>query len=86
MNKPATRRRKTSKIGGKRGRGSKKTKAATRRKNRGGGLLESVVGLRNVKYINLLEKRLVNNCDDYEWVQEQRVSSMRMRREKKDYK
>lgn len=83
MSKYATRRRKTSRNDGKLCRRTKK--ASTRRKRRGGGLLESVVGLRNVKYINILEKRLVNNCNDYEWVQQQRESTMRLRRDKKDY-
>ena len=58
----------------------------TRKHKRGGGLLGSIVGLRNIKYINLLENRLVNKCGDYEWVQQQRVSSMRMKRDRKDYK
>jgi hypothetical protein len=66
--------------GGKRGKSHKKN---TRK--RGGGILGSIVGLRNIKYINILEKRLVNKCNDYDWVQEQRVGSMRMKRSRKDY-
>lgn len=76
---------KTRKLKSKR---EKKTRGnkRTRKHKRGGGLLESIVGLRNIKYINLLENRLVNKCGDYEWVQQQRVSSMRMKRDRKDYK
>lgn len=68
------------KRSGKRG---KSQKNVTRK--RGGGLLGSIVGLRNIKYINILEKRLVDKCNDYDWVQEQRVGSMRMKRSRKDY-
>jgi hypothetical protein len=75
---------KTRKLKSKR---EKKTRGKrTRKRKRGGGLLGSIVGLRNIKYINLLENRLVNKCGDYEWVQQQRVSSMRMKRDRKDYK
>ena len=65
--------------------GKRKGRARRTRKRLGGGLLDSIVGLRNINYIKLLEKRLVTKCNDYEWVQQQRVASMRMKKDRKDY-
>ena len=76
---------KTRKVKGKQEK-KRRVNRRTRKGKHGGGLLDSIVGLRNIKYINLLENRLVNKCNDYEWVQQQRVSSMRMKRDRKDYK
>ena len=66
---------------------SKGRKPNTRKtRRRGGGLFSSAVTLRNIGYIDLLEKRLVNNCNDYDWVQEQRKGSWRLTRDKSSYK
>jgi len=70
---------------------SKKTRQRRRSRSRktrrrGGGLLSSVVTLRNIGYIDKLEKRLVNKCNDYDWVQEQRKGSLRLKKDKNAYK
>jgi len=41
-------------------------------KKKGGGILYAPVAVRNVQYIKTLENRLVNKCNDYEWVQARR--------------
>lgn len=68
----------------KHSKGRKPTTRKTRR--RGGGIFGSIVTLRNINYIDLLEKRLVNKCNDYDWVQEQRKGSLRLTRDKSSYK
>ena len=65
-------------------RGGRRRSRKTRR--RGGGIFSNIVTVRNIHYIELLEKRLVNKCNDYDWVQQQRASSLRLKKDKKDYK
>ena len=61
-------------------------RSARKTRRRGGGIFGNIVTIRNIRYIELLEKRLVNKCNDYDWVQEQRTSSLRLKKDKKDYK
>ena len=78
------------------GRGTKSKRRRTRTTNRrrrpkktrrrGGGILDNIVTIRNVHYIDMLEKRLVNKCNDYDWVQQQRRASLRLTRDKSSYK
>jgi hypothetical protein len=61
-------------------------------KKRGGGLFgllgtasRTFVGVRNVKYKDTLENRLVNKYNDYDWVKEKRIKNAFPRKEKSDY-
>jgi len=70
---------------------SKKTRQRRRSRSRktrrrGGGLFGNIVTIRNIRYIDTLEKRLVNKCNDYDWVQEQRKGSLRLKKDKNAYK
>lgn len=51
----------------------KKRKPTSSRKSRGGGMVQSMTMLYYRKYIDVLESRLVNQCNDYDWVQNQRA-------------
>ena len=55
------------------GKKHKTRKNKTTRKYRGGGLIQSGTMLYYRNFINVLEDRLVKHCDDYDWVQDQRV-------------
>ena len=43
------------------------------------------VGIRNIKYKDTLENRLVNKYNDYEWVQSRRSKNMLPRKDKSEY-
>ena len=64
---------------------SRKEKYNKSTRKRGGGLFATAQCARNVRYIYILEKRLVNKCNDYDWVQDQRKQWMYFQKEKKDY-
>ncbi len=70
----------------------KKKGGLRKTRKHGGGLLSLFgtasrmgVGVRNIKYKDTLENRLVNKYNDYEWVQERRTKNMLPRKNKSDY-
>ena len=82
----------------KKGGRQKKTKICKKKgglrktKKRGGGLLSLFgnisrvgVGLRNASYKDTLENRLVNQYNDYDWVQKRRYKNTLPRKEKSEY-
>ncbi len=78
----------TNRGGRSRARKTRRRGRSRTRKTRrgGGGIFGNIVTLRNIGYIDKLEKRLVNKCNDYDWVQEQRTASWRLKKDEKDYK
>jgi hypothetical protein len=71
---------------------SKKKGSLRKTKKNGGGLFNFLattsrvgVGIRNIKYKDTLENRLVNKYNDYEWVQSRRSKNMLPRKDKSEY-
>ena len=50
----------------------KKRKNTITRKSRGGGIFQSATMMYYKNYTNVLERRLVKQYNDYDWVQTQR--------------
>jgi|AntAceMinimDraft_13_1070369.scaffolds.fasta_scaffold25930_2 hypothetical protein len=63
----------------------KKSKSKMSRKFRGGRLIQSMTMLYYKKYIDVLESRLVNQCNDYDWVQEKRKKYYFSEKDKSTY-
>ena len=63
----------------------KKRKTSRSRKSRGGGMVQSMTMLYYRKYIDVLESRLVNQCNDYDWVQEQRANHYFSKKDRSAY-
>jgi hypothetical protein len=63
----------------------KKRKSNISRKSRGGGMAQSMTMLYYKKYINVLESRLVTQCNDYDWVQEQRANYYFSKKDRSNY-
>lgn len=62
-----------------------KRKTKLSRKSRGGGIVQSGTMMYYKNYINVLESRLVNQCNDYDWVQEQRGKHFFSKKDKSKY-
>jgi len=52
--------------------GKRKTKNRTKRKKRGGGILNSIVNVKNLKFRKELEDRLRTKCNDGDWLNKKR--------------
>jgi len=65
---------------------TKKRKTTLSRKSRGGGMIQAGTMLYYKKYITVLESRLVNQCNDYDWVQEQRGNHYFSKKDISNYK
>lgn len=63
----------------------KKRKTTSSRKSRGGRMIQSMTMLYYRNYIDVLEKRLVDKCNDYDWVQEQRGKYYFSKKDKSAY-
>jgi|TARA_B110000093_G_scaffold139651_1_gene150014 hypothetical protein len=63
----------------------KKRKNNISRKSRGGGMFQSAAMWHVRNYVDVLEKRLVTQYNDYDWVQKQRVDYYFLKKDKSKY-